>query len=39
MTGDLVLQRNYSYPIPGNLNKVISYESTREIFFIKEGNG
>ena len=36
MTGDLVLQRKYSYPIPGNLNKVISYENTREIFLSRK---
>ena len=33
MSGDLVLQRKYSYPIPGDLNKVISYENIREIFY------
>ena len=36
MSGDLILQRKYSYPIPGNLNKVISYENTREIFLSRK---
>ena len=31
MTGDLILL-HHNYPIPGNTNKVINYESQREIF-------
>ena len=31
LTGDLILPRN-SYPVQGNTNKAISYESQREIF-------
>ena len=31
MTGDLILP-HHNYPIPGNTNKVINYESQREIF-------
>jgi len=31
MSGDLILPRN-RYPIHGNTNKAISYESQREIF-------
>ena len=31
MTGDLILQ-HYNYPVQGNTNKVISYETERNIF-------
>ena len=34
MTGDLILPHD-SYPVDGNTNKAISYESQREIFFIQ----
>ena len=34
MSGDLILPRN-SYPIRGNINKAISYESQREIFLSR----
>ena len=35
MTGDLILPP-HNYPIPGNTNKVINYESQREIFLSRE---
>ena len=35
MTGDLILP-HHNYPIPGNTNKVISYESQREIFLSRQ---
>ena len=35
MTGDLILP-HHNYPIPGNTNKVINYESQREIFLSRE---
>ena len=35
MTGDLILPP-YNYPIPGNTNKVINYESQREIFLSRQ---
>ena len=35
MTGDLILP-HHNYPIPGNTNKVINYESQREIFFSRQ---
>ena len=35
MTGDLILPP-HSYPIPGNTNKVINYESQREIFLSRQ---
>ena len=38
MTGDLILQPQ-SYPIHGNLNKVISYNTTRDIFLSKKEGG
>ena len=31
MNGDLILQHN-NYPVEGNANKAISYETQREIF-------
>ena len=34
MTGDLILA-HHNYPIPGNTNKVINYESQREIFLSR----
>ena len=34
MTGDLILP-HHNYPIPGNTNKAISYESQREIFLSR----
>ena len=34
MTGDLILP-HHNYPIPGNTNKVINYESQREIFLSR----
>ena len=35
MTGDLILP-HHNYPIPGNTNKVINYESHREIFLSRQ---
>ena len=35
MTGDLILP-HHNYPIPGNTNKVINYESQREIFLSRQ---
>ena len=35
MTGDLILPP-HNYPIPGNTNKVINYESQREIFLSRQ---
>ena len=35
MTGDLILPL-HNYPIPGNTNKVINYESQREIFLSRQ---
>ena len=35
MTGDLILP-HHNYPIPGNANKVINYESQREIFLSRQ---
>ena len=35
MTGDLILPHD-NYPIPGNTNKVINYESQREIFLSRQ---
>ena len=35
MTGDLILP-HHKYPIPGNTNKVINYESQREIFLSRQ---
>ena len=35
MTGDLILPQ-HNYPIPGNTNKVINYESQREIFLSRQ---
>ena len=35
MTGDLILP-HHNYPIPGNTNKVINYESQREIFLSSQ---
>ena len=35
MTGDLILP-HHNYPIPGNTNKVINYESQREIFLLRQ---
>ena len=37
MIGDLILPK-YEYPIQGDLNKVISYESMREIFLSRREN-
>ena len=37
MTGDLILP-HHNYPIPGNTNKVINYESQREIFLSRREN-
>ena len=34
MTGDLILP-HHNYPIPGNTNKAISYETQREIFLSR----
>ena len=34
MTGDLILP-HHNYPIPGNTNEVINYESQREIFLSR----
>ena len=34
MTGDLILQHN-NYPVEGNANKAISYETQREIFLSR----
>ena len=36
ITGDLVLQKKYQYPIPGDLKKVINYENIREIFLSRK---
>ena len=38
MTGSLVVPKD-NYPVHGNLNKVISYETQREIFLSKEEGG
>ena len=38
MTGSLVVPKD-NYPVHGNLNKVISYESQREIFLSKKEGG
>ena len=35
MIGDLILP-HHNYPIPGNTNKVINYESQREIFLSRQ---
>ena len=35
MTGDLILP-HHNYPIPGKTNKVINYESQREIFLSRQ---
>ena len=35
MTGDLILP-HHNHPIPGNTNKVINYESQREIFLSRQ---
>ena len=35
MTGDLI-SPHHNYPIPGNTNKVINYESQREIFLSRQ---
>ena len=35
MTGDLILP-HHNYPIPGNTNKVINYESQRETFLSRQ---
>ena len=35
MTGDFILP-HHNYPIPGNTNKVINYESQREIFLSRQ---
>ena len=35
MTGDLILP-HHNYPIPGNTNKIINYESQREIFLSRQ---
>ena len=35
MTGDLILP-HHNYPIPSNTNKVINYESQREIFLSRQ---
>ena len=35
MTSDLILP-HHNYPIPGNTNKVINYESQREIFLSRQ---
>ena len=35
MTGNLILP-HHNYPIPGNTNKVINYESQREIFLSRQ---
>ena len=35
MTGDLILPR-YNYPVQGNTNKAISYETQREIFISRK---
>ena len=35
MTGDLILP-HHNYPISGNTNKVINYESQREIFLLRQ---
>ena len=34
MTGALIIPKD-NYPVQGNTNKVISYESTRDIFITK----
>ena len=38
MAGSLVVPKD-NYPVQGNLNKVISYESQREIFLSKKEGG
>ena len=38
MTGSLIVPKD-NYPVHGNLNKVISYESQREIFLSKKEGG
>ena len=38
MTGQLIVPK-YNYPIQGDLNKVINYESMREIFLSKKEGG
>ena len=38
MNGELIVPK-YNYPVQGNLNKVISYESQREIFLSKREGG
>ena len=35
MTGDLILP-HHNYPIPGNTNKAVSYETQREIFLSRK---
>ena len=35
MTGDLILP-HYNYPVQGNTNKAISYETQREIFLSRK---
>ena len=38
MTGSLIVPKD-NYPVHGNLNKIISYESQREIFLSKKEGG
>ena len=38
MTGPLIVPKD-SYPVQGDLNKVISYETQREIFLLKKEGG
>ena len=35
MTGDIILPK-HNFPVPGNTNKVINYESQREIFLSRQ---
>ena len=36
ISGDLVLQKKYQYPITGDLKKIINYENIREIFLSRK---
>ena len=36
ITGDLLLQKKYQYPLLGDLKKVINYENIREIFLSRK---
>ena len=36
MNGDLILVHD-NYPVQGNTNKAVSYNTIREIFFVEKG--